>query len=70
MFGVQSDDDKYDKYVLKSIIHHEGPLSNCGHCFTEIKIKNEWFTFNDDKEIKKNEKLKINDNETAYVLFF
>jgi len=37
MFGV-SDDDKYDNYVLKSIIHHDGNFSSCGHCFSEIKI--------------------------------
>ena len=55
------------EYNLFGIIHHLGDINN-GHYFSEIKINENWFLFND-SEVKKLENINLINN-TACVLIY
>lgn len=61
------DDNISVDYSLTGICHHEGVFYDQGHYFTECKIKNDWYFFNDSNVTKKPIAYQ---SSTVYCLFY
>lgn len=56
-------------YRLFAVVHHTGGL-NGGHYFTQKRIGNKWYLFNDKCVSQANMSEMRNRSETAYMLFY
>ncbi|KAF7680986.1 Ubiquitin carboxyl-terminal hydrolase 25 [Astathelohania contejeani] len=60
------------KYILSSIIIHQGSSLCYGHYYTLCKRKNDWYEINDNsfKKVPREEFLKIIKHLDAYIFFY
>ena len=54
------------KYDLITTINHSGNINEC-HYFSIIKIKDNWYEFNDNKVIKLNEMIYISNSVCLFI---